>query len=88
MNNFIIENHFLVLAKSIKNSKPDKDGKVKQYGVISLYCPDTDEFQKITIFDNYSNILQRYDSMKSYKMKIKVSIVTKDGLSKTYMEIL
>lgn len=88
MNNFIIENQFLVLAKGIKTSKPDKEGKSKQYGSISLYCPDTDEFQKIMVFDNYNNILQRYDSMKTYKMKIRVSIVTKDGLSKTYMEIL
>lgn len=88
MNNFIIESQFLVLSKSIKTSKKDNEGKSKEYGSISLYCPDTDEFQKIMIFDNYSSILQRYDTMKKYTIKIRVSIVTKDGLSKTYMEIL
>lgn len=88
MNNFIIENNFLVLCKALRNTRPDNEGKSKQYGSISLYCPDTDEFQKITIFDNYNEILTRYDVNKTYKMKLKVSIVTKDGLSKTYIEIL
>lgn len=88
MNNFIIENNFLVLCKAIKSTKADKDGKSRQYGSISLYCPDTDEFQKIMIFENYNNILARYDVNKTYKMKIRVAIVTKDGQSKTYMEIL
>ena len=88
MNNFIIENNFLVLCKAIKNTKPDKEGKSRQYGSISLYCPDTDEFQKIMVFENYNNILSRYDVNKTYKMKIKVAIVIKDGVSKTYMIIL
>ena len=88
MNNFIVENNFLVLCKSIKNTRPDKEGKSRQYATISLYCPDTDEFQKIMVFDNYNSILNRYEINKTYKMKIHVSISTKDGVSKTYMEIL
>lgn len=88
MNNFIIENDFLVLNKIVKQSKSDENGNKKNYGLISLYCKETDEFQKITIFENYNEILNKYDVMKYYKIKLQVSIITKDGKTNTYIKFV
>lgn len=88
MNNFIIENNFLVLSKSIKQTKAGSDGTRKEYGSISLYCTDTDEFQKIFIFENYKDILAKYDTNKSYKIKLQVSNYEKDGKMKTSIKFM
>lgn len=88
MNKFIIENDFLVLNKSIKQTNEDEKGNKKEYGTISLYCKETDEYQRIMIFDKYKEILNKYDVMKFYKIKLQVSIVTKDGKSNTYIKFV
>lgn len=89
MNNFIIENNFLVLNKSIKQTRKAADGTQKEYGSISLYCQDTDEFQKVIVFDKYREILARYDTMKSYKIKLQISYYTdKNGNSKTSIKFM
>lgn len=88
MNKFIIEDNFLVLKKSINMSKKDQNGNCREYGSISLYCPSTDEFQRILIYENYKEILSKYETNRVFKMKLQVNIVTKDGKSATYIKIL
>ena len=88
MNKFIIEDNLLVLKKSINTTKKDASENCREYGSISLYCPDTDEFQRILIYENYKEILSRYETNKISKMKLQVNIVTKDGKSATYIKIL
>jgi hypothetical protein len=85
MNNFIVDNNFLVLSKSIKETKPNKEtGEIKEYGSISLYCSDTDEFQKVVIFENYQEILDRYVVMDTCRIKIQVQVSN----NRTYLKIL
>lgn len=89
MNNFIIEHDFLVLNKSIKETtKEDEKGNKRKYGTISLYRKETDEYQKIMIFDKYDEILNKYEPMRTYKIKLQVTIVTKDGKSNTYIKFV
>ncbi len=89
MSNFIIENNFLVLNKAIKQTRKGADGTQREYGSVSLYCPDTDEFQKIYVFENYKEILNRYDTMKQYKIKLQVSnYIDKDGKARTNIKFM
>lgn len=88
MTKFVAKKNLLVLSKSVKQTKKGVDGSYKEYGSISLYDKDADEFFKITIFDNFNNVLSRYDVLKSYNMEIQVSIFEKDGKSLVRMGIL
>lgn len=74
MNKFIIKDKFLVLSKSIKATRPNQEtGLSRNYGSISLYCPNTDEFEKVVVFDEFEKILARYESMKIYDMQIEAN---------------
>ncbi len=88
MTKFIAKKNLLVLSKNIKQTKKDDNGSYKEYGSISLYDKDADEFFKITIFDKYNDILNRYDLMKSYNIDVQIVIINKDGNSIARMSLL
>lgn len=88
MTKFIAKKNLLVLSKSIKQTKKSDDGTYKEYGSISLYDKDADEFFKITIFDRFNDILNRYEIMKSYNIDVQISIINKDGNSIARMSLL
>lgn len=71
MNKFLINGNFLVLNKSIKRSKPNSEGLVKEYYTISLYDKKNDGFEIVPIFDK--SIYDRYDLNKNYDISIEVS---------------
>lgn len=84
MSNFLVSDTFLILNKSVRQTKKDETGNSKKYGSMSVYCANTDEFTKIMIFDDYENVLARYETGKAYQLKLRISI--RDG--KTYINIL
>ena len=88
MNNFIIDDDFLVLNKCIKTTKKDANGNCREYGSIDLYSNKNAEFERVLIFENYKEILDRYSVGKVHRIRLQISIITKNDKSTTYLKIL
>ncbi len=85
MNTFYSEDDYLVLAKSLKSTKKDEKGISRQYGSISLYSPKNDNFLRVSIFDNYQEILSKYEVNKIQKIRLQITTDVQNG--KCYIKI-
>lgn len=71
MNKFIIKNNYLVLNKSIKETKANDKGEKKRYYTISLYDKTNDGFEIIPIFEK--DTYDKYEINKTYEISIEVT---------------